>query len=33
MKLESFKKNNVLVIKPRENRLDAGIATDFKSKL
>ena len=33
MKLESFEKNNVLVIKPRENRLDASITTDFKSKL
>lgn len=33
MKIESFEKNRVLVIRLRENRLDAGIINDFKSEL
>ncbi|MEA1866712.1 MAG: STAS domain-containing protein [Thermodesulfobacteriota bacterium] len=33
MKIESFVTNKVMVIRPRENRLDASITADFKSKL
>ncbi len=33
MKIESFEKNGVLVIRLQENRFDAGIINDFKPKL
>ena len=33
MKVEHVKKNNVVVVLPKEKRLDAGVAADFKSKL
>ncbi len=33
MKIEALKRNNILVVKPKEKRIDASIAKDFKSEL
>ena len=33
MKIEHVRKNNIVVVTPKEKRLDAGVAADFKSKL
>lgn len=33
MNVEHVQKNNVMVVLPKEKRLDAGVAADFKSKL
>ena len=33
MKVEHVQKDNVMVVLPKEKRLDAGVAAEFKSKL